>query len=117
MILSTTTNAQTIKVIPREYVTSATLKLRDDSSNTEVSYSVSPTTNKNYLEISEALSLKEGRYYDLEILNTESPAETIYKDKVFCTVQTIDQSTNDYYKINKDVYTTETTYDNDFIVL
>tara|TARA_R100000278_G_C5458890_1_gene160122 strand:- start:665 stop:1012 length:348 start_codon:yes stop_codon:yes gene_type:complete len=114
VILSTTTDAQTIKVIPRTYVTSATMKLRDDTTNTEVSYSVSPTTNKNYLQISQALTLKEGRYYDLTILDGTN---VIYKDKVFCTAQTVDQSTNDYYTVNKDVYTTDTSFDNDYIVL
>ena len=114
VILSTTTDAQTIKVIPREYVTSATMKLRDDTTNTEVSYSVSPTTNRNYLQISQALSLKEGRYYDLKIL---SGSNVIYKDKIFCTAQTVDQSSNDYYTINDSVYTTDTSFDNDYIVL
>ena len=114
VILSTTTDAQTIKVIPREYVTSATMKLRDDTTNTEVSYSVSPTTDKNYLQISQALSLKEGRYYDLTILDGTS---VIYKDKIFCTAQTVDQSSNDYYTINESEYTTDTAFDNDYIVL
>lgn len=114
-ILSTSTDAQTIKIIPREYVTSATLKLTDDTKNTSVSYSVSPTTNKNYLEIAQAFSLKEGRFYDL--LLTKTDGTVIYKDKVFCTAQTVDQSSNDYYTINKDVFTTDTSYDNDFIVL
>lgn len=115
MVLSTTASAQTIKVIPREYVTSATLILRDDSTNTSVSYSVSPTTNKNYSDISQALTLKEGRYYDLTLKN--SSGSIIYKDKVFCTAQTVDQSSNDYYTINKDVYTSDTSYDNDYIIL
>ncbi len=114
-LLSTSTDAQTIKLIPREYVTTATLKLTDDSTNTSVTYSVSPTTNRNYLEISQALSLKEGRYYDL--LLTKADGTILYKDKVFCTAQTVDQSSNDYYTINKDVYTSDTSYDNDFIVL
>lgn len=115
MILSTSTDAQTIKLIPREYVTDATLVLRDDTTNAVVTYNVTPTTNKNYLSISQALSLKEGRYYDLTVKN--SSAEVIYKDKVFCTAQTINQQTNNYYTINKDVYTTDTSFDNDYILL
>jgi len=114
MILSTTTDAQTIKVIPRNYVTSATMKLRDDTANTEVSYSVSASTNKNYLQISQALTLKEGRYYDLKILDGSN---VIYKDKIFCTNQTVNQSSNNYYSVNDSVYTTDTSFDNDYIVL
>lgn len=114
-ILSTSTNAQVIKVIPREYVTSATLKLTDDSSNTSVSYSITPVVNKNLLVITQALALKEGRFYNLTLSN--SVGTSIYKDKVFCTAQDIDQSDNDYYTINKDTYTSDTTYDNDFIII
>ncbi len=114
-LLTTSTDAQTIKVIPREYVTSATFKLTDDTTNTTSSYSVSPTTDRNYLSFSQALSLKEGRYYDMLITKTDGTV--IYKDKVFCTAQTVDQTTNDYYTINKDVYTSDASYDNDFIVL
>lgn len=115
ILLSTSTDAQTLKVIPREYVTSATMSLRDDTTNTSVDYSVSPTTNVNHLEISQALSLKEGRYYDLTLKKTDG--SVIYKDKVFCTAQTVDQSNNDYYTVNKDVYTTDTSFDNDYIIL
>jgi hypothetical protein len=96
-------------------VTTATLKITDDTKNTSVSYSVSPTTNRNYLQISQALALKEGRFYDL--LLTKADGTILYKDKIFCTAQTVNQANNNYYTINKDVYTTDTTFDNDFIVL
>lgn len=114
-ILSTSTDAQVIKVIPREYVTSATLKLTDDTSNTSVSYAINPTIDKNLLVITQALTLKEGRFYNLTLTN--STGVNIYRDKVFCTAQDVDQLDNDYYTINKDVYTSDTTYDNDYIVL
>ena len=41
----------------------------------------------------------------------------IYKDKIFCTDQAIDQSVNNYYSVNKDVYKEETSYDNDYIII
>ena len=112
--LTTSTDAQTITIIPRSYVTSATLKLRDDSTNTEVSYSVTPTTEGNYLVVTNAYTLIEGRFYDLTLLDG---TEVIYKDKVFCTDQTISQPSNDYYKVNKYVYKSDTSFDNDYIIL
>lgn len=112
--LTTSTDAQTIKIIPRSYATSATLKLRDDSTNTEVSYSVTPTTEGNYLVVTNAYTLIEGRFYDLTLLDG---TEVIYKDKVFCTDQTISQPNNDYYTVNKDVYKSDTSFDNDYIIL
>ena len=112
--LTTSTDAQTIKVIPRNYATNVSMVIRDDSTNAEVTYSVSTTTDKNYLVLSQALALTEGRFYDLTIKEGSS---VIFKDKVFCTDQTIDQDTNNYYSVNDGEYTSDTTYDNDYIIL
>lgn len=151
-VLSTSTNTQTIKIIPRVYDTSVTIKLRDDSTNDEVSF-VLPTAiiNKDYLELSAIFNLKEGRFYDVKVyqikgsyeefkarvialggtfenntclltfLESEDLVNTtdldiIYKDKIFCTSQTINQDTNDYYSINKNEYVNQSG-NNDYIVL
>ena len=112
--LTTSTDAQTIKVIPRSYATNVSMVFRDDSTNTSVTYTSSATTTKNHLVISQALALKEGRFYDLTIKEGTS---VIYKDKVFCTDQTVDQDTNNYYSVNDGEYTIDTSYDNDYIIL
>ena len=44
-----TSDAQTIKIIPRVYSTSVTIKLRDDSSNNEAIILPSAIINKNYV--------------------------------------------------------------------
>lgn len=111
-VLTTSSSDQTLKIIPRTYATNVTVKLKDDSTNTETSYSSATTTDKNYLVITDTFTLKEGRIYDMQVLDG---TDVIYKDKVFCTDQSINQSTNAYYKPNKDVYTTNDTYDNDYI--
>jgi len=111
--LTTSTASQTVKIIPRSYASNVSMILRDDSTNTEVSYSIATTTDRNYLVLSEELALKEGRFYDLTV---KEGSDVIYKDKVFCTDQTIDQDTNDYYSINKDQYVTESS-DNDYILI
>jgi len=114
-ILSTSTSAQTLKVIPREYVSTATLVLRDDQTNEQTTFSdITLTQTGDYSVISQAFSLKEGYYYDITISST---GNVIYKDKIFCTDQTVDQSQNSYYTINQNEYTTDTSYDNDYIIL
>ena len=112
--LTTSTDAQTVKIIPRSYASNVSMILRDDSTNAEVTYSVSTTTDKNYLVLSQALELVEGRFYDLTI---KEGADIIYKDKVFCTDQTIDQDANDYYSVNENEYVSDASYDNDYIIL
>ena len=147
-----TSSIQNVKIIPREYSTSVTMVLRDDSTNDEVSF-VLPTAviNKNYLELSAIFNLKEGRFYDLKVyqikgsyeefkkrvislsgtfenntclltfLESEDLINTtdldiIYRDKIFCTSQSINQSNNEHYTVNKDQYKSKSG-NNDFIIL
>ena len=115
--LTTSASAQTLKVIPRSYASSVSMVLRDDSTNTSTTYSsISTSTDKNYLVVSQALSpvLVEGRFYDLTI---KEGTNVIYKDKVFCSDQTINQTNNDYYSVNSGEYTTENSFDNDYLII
>ncbi len=103
-------------------------------------------TSGNYLFFtnsyvdSEAVSIFiEGRFYDLdlyadfnywnmnlsywelydEVWQTDSnQTEVIYKDKLFCTDQDIDQlNDNDHYELNKGQYTSNDSFDNEYIVI
>ncbi len=114
-----TTNAQTIKIIPRVYSTSVTIKLRDDSTNDETIILPSAIINKNYVELTKVFTLVEGRFYDLKVYNGQgsvTEADIIYRDKIFCTAQSTNQSNNEHYTVNKDVYK-EKSGNNDFIIL
>ena len=114
-----TSDAQTIKIIPRVYSTSVTIKLRDDSTNNEVTILPTAIINKNYVELSNVYTLIEGRFYDLKVYNGQgstTEADIIYRDKIFCTAQSTSQSNNEHYTINKDVYK-EQSGNNDFIIL
>ena len=130
IILAKSTIEQTIKIIPRVYSTSVTIKLRDDSTNNVVSIILpSASINENYLDLSTIFSLVENRFYDLEVysacllsfLEAENlvkitDIEIIYKDKIFCTNQDIDQLNNDYYNLNLGEYLDYNGYDNTYLV-
>ena len=115
---------QTIQILPREYTTSIVLLLRDDSTNNET-YLELPTTivNGNYLDITEVFTLSEGRFYDLSVYKVElgyvladlTELDIIYKDKIFCTAQSVDQNTNTFYTPNKSEYI-EQSANNYFII-
>lgn len=115
---------QTIQILPREYTTSIVLLLRDDSTN-EKTYIELPTSvvNGNYLDITTIFTLVEGRFYDLSVYKVElgyvlanlTELDIIYKDKVFCTAQSLDQNTNTFYSPNVGEYT-EQSANNDFII-
>ena len=115
-------------IIPREYVSSAYMTLRDDSTNIIDEYTLVPRIdgvgnirieNDTYLIYGfEYVNLVEGHFYDLTLYSDVEKENVIYKDRVFCTAQK-DAITNDneFYKINKDQYTTYDGNNNDYIVI
>jgi len=108
-ILTTSTSAQTLKIIPREYQSNIDVILRDTSTNESTTYSVTTSTSGDYMTFDLTLSLVENRFYDM---TCKFGSDVIYKDKIFCTDQVIAD-----YTVNKNQYTTENTYDNDYIIL
>lgn len=137
-ILTTSTANQTLRFVPREYVTSATLYIRDDSTNVITNEVVSLVQDGDELVYTASFSLKEGRFYDFDFVvdpnlweqntlnwdmnfdkweDSQGAALSLYKDKIFCTDQTLDQTEDEYYSVNKNEYVTEDTYDNDYIII
>lgn len=141
IILTTSAASQDIKVIPREYVQEFSMSIRDDSTNVTSYYDItSTTTSGNYMIVSQALNpiLVENHFYDLRfysdynIWNTNyqlwendnsfwnvdrTTDVTLYRDKIFCTNQEIDQMEDEYYNLNKGQYTTYDGYDNTYLVI
>ena len=100
MIILTTGASQSIKFIPRKYVSSVLLFLTNKTTNTTTEYSNPVVSNSDtYMTLTVGgLDLKEGTTYSMIVYN---PSEgVIYKDMIFCT----DQAVSDY-SINKNVYT------------
>jgi len=115
--------------IPREYVTSAVMILRDDSTNVKVKYALIPRVdgvgnilieNDTYIIYGfEYENLVEGHFYDLTLYSNYEEGIVIYKDRIFCTAQKaeIDADNNYFYKVNKDQYTEYDGFNNDYIVI
>lgn len=136
--LTTSTDAQTFKVIPRRNVEGTLiLTIKNESTNDITSYTgdffwhlydttynlsdiewqgaaLSGSNGETYLEITNEFDLKESTYYTLTISDTEGE---LYRGVIFCTDQTINQDTNDYYSVNSGEYVSDTSYDNDYIIL
>ena len=108
-ILTTSASAQTLKIIPREYQANIDVILRDNSTNESTTYSVATSTSGDYMTFNLTLALVENRFYDM---TCKFGSNVIYKDKIFCTDQTIAN-----YTVNEGQYTTENSYDNDYIIL
>jgi hypothetical protein len=113
-----TSGTKTLKVIPRQYVDGQiTVKLTNETTKGVVTINPTASTDHNYMSFDAVFgTLKKDTFYVMDVClhNTDT---VIYKDKVFCTSQTINQSNNDYYSINKDQYVTDDSYNNDYILL
>lgn len=142
IILTTSALAQTLSVIPRQYNDSQfTMSIRDDSTNVNKLYHIdTAVTSGNYLTFDNVFNpvLVEAHFFDLYLYidynfwNTNNSfwnlydvlwqvdsdyKEDIFRDKIFCTDQDIDQlNDNDYYKLNKGQYTFYNGYDNTYTV-
>ena len=122
-ILTTSASQQTIDIIPRAFLSSYKLVVKDEAANEEVfNGEVTAAAFDNYRQLQVTFDpvLKEGRYYTMEVRNRLVETLIYYKDKIFCTDQTINQDNNDYYDINNGQYDFDDTsgsHDNDYIII
>jgi len=116
MKLIGTNGDKTFKVIPRQFINGAiSVKLTSESTGADINVSPTASTDGNYMTFTIAFgTLTEGDFYTLEI---KDGTVVIYKDRVFCTDQTVNQVNNDYYSVNDGEYTTEDSFDNDYIII
>jgi len=116
MKLIGTNGDKTFKVIPRQFINGAiSVKLTSESTGANINVSPTASTDGNYMTFTIAFgTLTEGDFYTLEI---KDGTVVIYKDRVFCTDQTVNQVNNDYYSVNDGEYTTEDSFDNDYIII
>ena len=142
IILKTLATAQALSVIPRDYLSTFTMVVRDDSTNVTVDYQItSALTSGNYLNFNNIFSpvLIKNHFYDIELVfnnyvkrviddngivesaqctKSFSSNSVMYKDRIFCTDQDIDQlNDNDHYELNKGQFTTYNGFDNTYIVI
>ena len=129
MILFNPTPTNRFAIIPREYVTSAYMTIRDDSTNVSVDYTLVPrvggvgniSIERDFYVIYgfNYQNLVEGHFYDLTLYSDVAKTIVIYKDRIFCTAQKaeIEADNNYFYKVNKDQYTEYDGFNNDYIVI
>lgn len=81
--------------------------LRDEETNTEETISCTFSIDKYYAVTNLVFPIKQNKFYTLTILNG---TDVVYKDKIFCTNQIIEE-----FSINNNVYTQRTS-ENEFII-
>ena len=87
-----------------------TLYLINENTNTTATINPSITESNGFMSLSATFSLVGGTFYGMKIFKGSN---LIYRDRVFVTSQT----EYDKFTVNQNVYTEETSYNNEFIVL
>jgi hypothetical protein len=141
IILTTSADAQSLSVIPREYSPSFSMSIRDDSTNVTKIYSILKSVKEgNYLTFENIFNPKliEAHYFNLSLFadyniwntnhefweldnfkwnDNERTVLDVYNDKIFCTDQDVDQlNENDHYQLNKGQFTEYKGFDNTYTV-
>tara|TARA_R110001592_G_C12858661_1_gene722607 strand:- start:116 stop:466 length:351 start_codon:yes stop_codon:yes gene_type:complete len=116
MKLINTSGNKTFKIIPREFtVGTLSLKLTSESTNKTITVVATSVIDGNYISFDAVFgALTEGDFYILSVVYSNN---IIYKDKIFCTDQAINQSNDEYYSVNKNQYISEESSDNEFIII
>lgn len=117
VILTTSINAQTFLVIPRSPIAAVTFELTDKSKRTTVPVTVAVSNSNGYMTVvgafvdgqNKPLMIAQ-RFYSFAIKNGNV---IIFRGTIFCT----DQTNFNIFDINAGVYTTENTYNNDFVII
>ena len=109
-ILQVSASPQSITIIPRSFPASVTIQLVDESTNTTATPAVTAASANGFMTLTGTFSLVNSRFYGLKVFNA---GNLIYRDRVFVTSQT----EYDKFTVNAGVYTEETTYDNEYIII
>lgn len=112
MKILTTSTTQSIKFIPRKYVSDVNLHLINKDTKAVTEFIPVVSNSDSYMTLSvDGLNLKEGTTYSMLVYSDE--IGTIYQDMVFCTNQT------DYikYNIQEGEYVSPEATDNEYVVL
>lgn len=105
IILTTSTDPQEVKYIPRTLVLGTCYySLIDEAENTTTTGTVTTSLDRYYNLFTEAFTLIEGRTYILKVFSDSGRTVNIFIGKVFCTDQTVAD-----YSINDGVYNERTT--------
>tara|TARA_R100000935_G_C2805348_1_gene152395 strand:+ start:604 stop:1035 length:432 start_codon:yes stop_codon:yes gene_type:complete len=141
IILTTSEVSQAISVIPRDYFSEFTMSIRDDSTNVTKLYPINTATQVgNYLNFNNIFDPKlvKNHFFDLRLFvnfnfwNTnfnfwqldnqlwnkdDGEVKDIYRDRIFCTDQDINQLQNNrFYQLNEGQYVEYNGFDNTYIV-
>ena len=86
-IFDPTDTIHTLKIIPRDYVTTATMVLRNELRQTETTHALTCTNTDGYLTAEFTQTMTEGQNFEFEVYDTFN--NLLYRGKAYATNTTI----------------------------
>jgi len=108
-----TSGTQELKIIPRKDAASPVIKLTDKATRTTATITPSKSDEGDYMVLNGTFSLVEDNLYTYRVQVSAEDDEEIYRGLIYCS----DQESLDKYFINKDEYTEEESFDNEYIFI
>jgi len=106
-----TSGTQELKIIPRKDADSPVIKITDKATRTTATVTPTKSNEGDYMVLNGDFSLTEDNLYTYKVQLSDDDDEEIYRGLIYCS----DQESLDKYFINKDQYTEETSFDNEYI--
>jgi len=78
-----TDTTHTLQIIPRNYVSSATMILRNELRQTETTHSLTCTNTNGYLTAEFTQNMTEGQSFEIEVYDTFN--NLLYRGKAYAT--------------------------------
>ena len=82
-IFDPTYTIHTLKIIPRDYVTTATMVLRNELRQTETTHALTCTNVGGYLTATFTQTMTEGQNFEFEVYDTND--NLLYRGKAYAT--------------------------------
>lgn len=82
-IFDPTDTIHTLKIIPRDYVTTATMVLRNELRQTETTHALTCTNVGGYLTATFTQTMTEGQNFEFEVYDTND--NLLYRGKAYAT--------------------------------
>jgi len=108
-----TSGTQELKIIPRKDADSPVIKLTDKATRTTATVTPTKSVDGDYMVLNGDFTLTEDNLYTYRVEVSASDDEEIYRGLIYCS----DQASLDKYFINKDEYTEEDSFDNEYIFI
>jgi len=108
-----TSGDQILKIIPRKDVDNPVIKLTNKDTRVTTTITPTKTTEQDYMVLTATFTLAEDTLYRYVVEAASDDDEEIYRGLIYAS----DQEDLEKYFVNKDLYTEEDTFDNEFVII